>query len=69
MPELAEVEFYRRQWDGGLRCKIARVVVHADKRLFRGTGARLAAALPGAQLLGSEARAKQMLFRDRKSVV
>ena len=63
MPELAEVEFYRRQWDGGLRGKIARVAVHADKRLFRGTGARLAAALPGAQLLGSEARAKQMLFR------
>ena len=64
MPELAEVEYYRRQWDAGLRKKISRVALHAEKRLFRGEDvARLAAALPGTRLLGSEARAKQMLFR------
>jgi formamidopyrimidine-DNA glycosylase len=40
------------------------VAVHAEKRLFRGTDIRaFAAAAPGAKLLGSEARAKQMLFR------
>jgi formamidopyrimidine-DNA glycosylase len=64
MPELAEVEYFRRQWDAGLRKKIFRVALHADKRLFRGEDtARLAGALPGTMLLGSEARAKQMLFR------
>jgi formamidopyrimidine-DNA glycosylase len=64
MPELAEVEYFRKQWDPGLRRKIVRAELHAEKRLFRGENTkRLAAALPGAMLLGSEARAKQMLFR------
>jgi formamidopyrimidine-DNA glycosylase len=64
MPELAEVEFYRKQWDCGLRQKVRRIELHAEKRLFRGTDvAALASELPGAMLLGSEARAKQMLFR------
>ncbi len=64
MPELAEVEYYRRQWDAGLRRKIVRVALHPKARLFRGedTG-RFVELLVGAQLLGSEARAKQMLFR------
>ncbi|MCE9608988.1 MAG: Fpg/Nei family DNA glycosylase [Chthoniobacter sp.] len=64
MPELAEVEYYRKEWDAGLRRTITRVAVHAEKRLFRGGDmTRLAAQMPGAKLLGSEARAKQMLFR------
>lgn len=64
MPELAEVEYYRKQWDGGLRRQVARVALHGEKRLFRGGDvARLAERMPGAKLLGSEARAKQMLFR------
>ena len=64
MPELAEVEYYRRQWDPGLRCTVERVAVHEGKRIFRGEDtARLAQALKGVQLLDSEARAKQMLFR------
>ena len=64
MPELAEVEYYRKQWDAGLRRKIGRVAVHAGKRLFRDADARrFAKKLTGATLLGSEARAKQMLFR------
>jgi formamidopyrimidine-DNA glycosylase len=63
MPELAEVEFFRKQWDAGLGAKIARVAMHGDKRLFRGLDtARLAAAVTGATLVSSEARAKQMLF-------
>jgi formamidopyrimidine-DNA glycosylase len=64
VPELAEVEYYRRQWDPGLNREIKRVELHADKRIFRGEDtARLKTVLEGARLLGSEARAKQMLFR------
>ena len=64
MPELAEVEFYRKQWDAGLRRKVMRVALNGDKRLFRGADVtRLVAGLPGATLLSSEARAKQMIFR------
>jgi formamidopyrimidine-DNA glycosylase len=64
MPELAEVEYFRKQWDAGLRRKIARVALHAGKRLFRGVNERrLRAALTGASFLGSEARAKLMCFR------
>jgi formamidopyrimidine-DNA glycosylase len=69
MPELAEVEYYRKQWDCGLRQKVKSIAAHGGKRLFRGTDvARLEAELPGAQLLGSEARAKQMLFRFSKQL-
>jgi len=40
MPELAEVEYYRRQWDPGLRQKVLRVQLHAGKRIFRGSNPR-----------------------------
>ena len=64
MPELAEVEYYRKVWDPGLRRKVARVALHKGKRLFRGANEkRLIAALTGATLLGSEARSKLMCFR------
>jgi formamidopyrimidine-DNA glycosylase len=64
VPELAEVEFYRKQWDAGLRQKIVRVDWHKGKRLFRGVNEkRLAAALTGATYLDSEAQAKLMCFR------
>lgn len=63
MPELAEVEYYRKVWDPGLRKQITKVALHAGKRLFRGSNEkRLKAALTGAKLLGSEARAKLMCF-------
>ena len=63
MPELAEVEYFRRQWDAGLGQRIDAVEVHAQKRIFRGTEAkRLVLALTGATLERSEARGKQMLF-------
>jgi formamidopyrimidine-DNA glycosylase len=69
VPELAEVEYYRKQWDGGLGRIVSRVAIHGEKRLFRGSNtARLKKGLTGAKLLGSEARAKQMLFRFSKGL-
>ena len=63
MPELAEVEFYRRQWDPGLGQKIGRVQLHATKRIFRGSNPRaLARNLTGSRFLRSESWGKQMLF-------
>lgn len=64
MPELAEVEYYRKEWDPGLRKKITGVELHAGKRIFRGIDTkRLAIALKGTTYTGSEARAKLMCFR------
>src|SRR5437868_4217963 len=63
MPELAEVEFYRRQWDPGLGQKIVRVQLHAQKRIFRGSNPRtMARKLTGRRFLRSFAWGKQMLF-------
>lgn len=63
MPELAEVEFYRRRWAAGHGAKVTRVLVHERAKIFRGTDpAQLVRALTGATLLDSEAAAKQMLF-------
>jgi formamidopyrimidine-DNA glycosylase len=63
VPELAEVEYHRRQWDAGRGQKVLRVVLHGDKRVFRETDAHaLRTHLAGAVLLESEARGKQMLF-------
>jgi formamidopyrimidine-DNA glycosylase len=63
MPELAEVEFYRRQWDPGLHQKVVRVQLHAQKRIFRGSTPRaLVREITGARFLRSESWGKQMLF-------
>lgn len=63
MPELAEVEYYRRQWDPGLGARVVAVELHAQKRIFRGSDVRaLKRRLTGAKLLRSTARGKQMLF-------
>jgi formamidopyrimidine-DNA glycosylase len=63
MPELAEVEFYRRQWDPGLGQKILRVQLHAAKRIFRGSSPHaLARHLTGRRFLRSSSWGKQMLF-------
>ena len=67
MPELAEVEYFRRRWNPGLGRKVLAVELHAEKRIFRGNNlAALQRTLPGAKLLSSEARGKQMLFRFSK---
>ncbi|HVU34946.1 MAG TPA: DNA-formamidopyrimidine glycosylase family protein [Opitutaceae bacterium] len=67
MPELAEVEFYRKRWQSSAaRASVVDVLLHANKRLFRGIDPKkLRRALRGATFVGSEARAKQMLFRFR----
>jgi formamidopyrimidine-DNA glycosylase len=63
MPELAEVEWFRKQWDG-LGDKIVTVELHARKRVFRGTNTRaLQRNLSGQTLLSSAARGKRMLFK------
>ncbi|MBV9009900.1 MAG: Fpg/Nei family DNA glycosylase [Verrucomicrobia bacterium] len=64
MPELAEVEYFRRQWNAGLGGRVREVALHSRKRVFRGTNTReLIRCLTGARLLGSIARGKRMLFR------
>jgi formamidopyrimidine-DNA glycosylase len=69
MPELAEVEYYRKQWNAGLGAKVLAVNLHADKRIFRGTDtAAMQRDLPGAKLTASEARGKQMAFRFSRGI-
>ncbi|MBA3849196.1 MAG: DNA-formamidopyrimidine glycosylase [Opitutus sp.] len=64
MPELAEVEFYRRRWSAGHGAKIVAVHVHERAKVYRNREAvHIAKALTGAKLLDSGTAAKQMLFR------
>jgi formamidopyrimidine-DNA glycosylase len=63
MPELAEVEFFRQQWDSGLGQKIHSVQLHPRKRIFRGSNPRkMVEHLSGSRFLRSHARGKQMFF-------
>src|SRR5438093_9962356 len=67
MPELAEVDNFRRRWDAGIGQRIKRVSLHRKKRIFRRVNAvLLARVLSGAILRGSQAHGKQMLFRFSK---
>ena len=64
MPELAEVEWYRKQWDPGLGGRVAGVELHARKRVFRDTNTRrLRQCLVGQKFMQSVALGKRMLFR------
>ena len=65
MPELAEVEFFRKRWhQAALGQRILRVLLHPKAKVFRGTDpAAIEHALTRARFLSSEAAAKQMLFR------
>ena len=64
MPELAEVEYYRRRWDPGLGQTILAVRLHGGKRIFRGADlAVLKRVLSGTTFTVSEARGKQIAFR------
>lgn len=64
MPELAEVEWYRKQWNDGIGSKIIEVKLHARKRVFRGADTRAVSdRLIGQRLLKSSARGKRMLFK------
>ena len=63
MPELAEVEWYRKQWDAGFSDNIVGVELHPRKRVFRGTNTRdLQNYLLGQTLCASAARGKRMVF-------
>jgi formamidopyrimidine-DNA glycosylase len=63
MPELAEVEYFRKQWNSGLGQKISAVQLRLRKRIFRGTETRkVAENLPGRRFLRSRARGKQILL-------
>jgi formamidopyrimidine-DNA glycosylase len=64
MPELAEVEFFRRKWNAGYGRNVLAVELHPRARVFRGTPAKaIAAALRGRVYEWSATAAKQMLFR------
>jgi len=64
MPELAEVEYYRKRWAVAEGRTVDRVDLHADKRIFRevDTGA-LRKGLAGEAMKESVATGKQMAFR------
>lgn len=65
MPELAEVEFFRRRWHEAAHGEVVTAVhTHDGKKLFRGLPApAFRRALNGATLVSSAATAKQMCFR------
>ena len=57
MPELAEVEWHRKQWNPGLGKEIVALRLHARNRVFRGTNTKkLQGNLVGEQLLRSTTR-------------
>ncbi len=64
MPELAEVEFYRKQWSPGLGQTIEKVLLHPKARIFReADSTAIGKALKGSRLVDSLAHGKQMCFR------
>ncbi len=63
MPELAEVEWYRKTWNPGVGDVVQSVELHATKRVFRETKTlALKRQLRGQKLLRSLALGKRMLF-------
>lgn len=70
MPELAEVEYFRKRWNPGLKEIVTRAAIHPKTRLFRGidTG-ELEKTLKGARLVSSEAHGKQMIFRFNRATL
>lgn len=63
MPELAEIEFFRKRWSIGHGARVQGVLAHPQARVYRDCDvALLKRSLAGARLTGSEAAAKQMLF-------
>jgi formamidopyrimidine-DNA glycosylase len=65
MPELAEVEYFRKQWDPGLNQVVHAVQLHREARVFRDCDTRaLERGLTRVTLAGSMAAGKQMAFRS-----
>ena len=64
MPELAEVEYYRKQWQPAISQSITAVSLNASKRVFRGLDPEaLRRGLTGETFTGSATHGKQMCFR------
>ncbi|MEM9479248.1 MAG: DNA-formamidopyrimidine glycosylase family protein [Verrucomicrobiota bacterium] len=64
MPELAEVEYYRKQWDPGLGARVTAIRTNPKARDFRECDASaLARSLKGATLRESLTHGKQMVFK------
>ena len=64
MPELAEVEWFRKQWDTGRGDEVIDLNLHTRNRVFRGTSTEaLRKNLVGKSFLRSTARGKRMLFQ------
>jgi len=63
MPELAEVEYFRKRWDAALGRAVVAAEIHPRARCCAGlTPAAVRRALVGARLRRSRAAAKQMAF-------
>lgn len=70
MPELAEVEYFRKQWNGGLGQVVQHVAWHPRARIARGVDpVEFEKALTGSRLISSAAHGKQMLFRFSRAAV
>ncbi len=69
MPELAEVEFFRKRWHLAAQGeRVTAIHTHDRKKLLRELDlAQFRRVLIGAEFVDSEARAKQMLFKFRGS--
>ncbi|HTO02096.1 MAG TPA: DNA-formamidopyrimidine glycosylase family protein [Opitutus sp.] len=69
MPELAEVEFYRKRWDLAARGdRVRKVSLHPKAKVFRGLDSTtLVDALTGQKFISSETAAKQILVRFSES--
>ncbi len=63
MPELAEVEYYRKQWEPGIGGEVVRVLTHPAARIYRDIPASAVEnGLAGRTFLASHAHGKQMIF-------
>ena len=64
MPELAEVEFYKRRWEPALGQTVRAVRLHRENRVFRDCNIEnLINYLPRKRFTSARAHGKQMLFR------
>jgi formamidopyrimidine-DNA glycosylase len=64
MPELAEVEYFRRTWDDGIGQRVLDVKLHGHNRIFRGSDTNsIQMTLPKKKLVSSETRGKQIMVR------
>ncbi|NBO24344.1 MAG: Fpg/Nei family DNA glycosylase [Chlamydiae bacterium] len=69
MPELAEVEFFRKQWNPGLRKVIQEIIINKKARVFRNQNPeKIKKLIKGSRLNSSSAAAKQMVFLFNKNI-